>query len=119
LPFVRYLSKDSWTHLTIFRETGRKNFPEPELEIVSLALSAVVWMKPGIVKSISPAAFESLSNRRRTVMLLLLEGFSRKEIATRLQVTLHTVNDHIRAILIHFEVGSTTQLAARFLRSID
>jgi DNA-binding CsgD family transcriptional regulator len=119
LVCVHYLSQDSWTHWTVFRQAGKDDFSVRDRQLVLAALSGVVWMKPSISESIPAEAFRNLSQRRRTVMLLLLEGLARKEIANRLQLTLHTVNDHIKAIFEHFQVKSATQLAARFLKSLD
>jgi DNA-binding CsgD family transcriptional regulator len=51
------------------------------------------------------------------VMLCLLDGLSRKQIASHLGITLHTVNDHMKTLFAQFDVNSTTELAAKFLKA--
>lgn len=114
---VHYFKNDTWTNLTFFRELGKPDFSSDERDFVELLLSSVVWMQPQVSESISPQAFVGLTHRQRTVMLFLLDGLSRKEIAAQLGVSLHTVNDHCKELYRRFEVNSATELAARFLRA--
>jgi DNA-binding NarL/FixJ family response regulator len=47
---------------------------------------------------------------------MLLDGCSRKEIAAKMSLSLHIVNDSIKAIYRHFGTSSATELAARFMK---
>ena len=114
---VRYLTSDTWTSMTFFRSLGRPDFEASDLELVELVMSSVEWMIPKVSESVPPATFIDLSPRLRSVMLLLLDGQSRKQIAANLGITLNTVNDHCKEIYHRFEVNSATELAARFLKS--
>ncbi|MCC6512172.1 MAG: helix-turn-helix transcriptional regulator [Pirellulaceae bacterium] len=114
---VHYFKPDTWTNLTFFRELGKPDFSSDEREFVELLLAGVAWMQPQVSESIAPQAFIGLTHRQRTVMLFLLDGLSRKEIAAHLGVSLHTVNDHCKELYRRFDVNSATELAARFLRS--
>jgi len=51
------------------------------------------------------------------VLLMQLDGLSRKDIADRLQITIDTVGDHMKKIYDHFGVSTTGKLAALFLRN--
>lgn len=114
---VRYLTSDTWASMTLFRSLGKPDFEPADLELVELVMSSVEWMKPRVSESVCPSTFVDLSPRLRSVMLLLLDGQSRKQIASSLSITLHTVNDHCKEIYHRFEVNSATELAARFLKS--
>jgi len=114
---VRYLTSDTWASMTFFRSLGKPDYEPTDLELVELVMSSVEWMKPKVSESVSPSTFVDLSPRLRSVMLLLLDGQSRKQIASSLSITLHTVNDHCKEIYHRFEVNSATELAARFLKS--
>lgn len=53
---------------------------------------------------------EKLSPIRLMTTWLLLEGYVRKEIASKLQISDHTCADHIQAVFNHFNVNSVNEL---------
>jgi DNA-binding CsgD family transcriptional regulator len=71
----------------------------------------------GTEDELSPAQMTGLTHRQRTVLLGMLDGQSRKLIASSLKISEFTVNEHIKAVFRHFKVHSSTELAAKFLRS--
>jgi DNA-binding CsgD family transcriptional regulator len=117
LVSVNYYSNDCWFHTTLGRAPGEPDFTTEDAALLDLTMSAVSWMQPRISESVPVETFVGLTSRQRTVMLQLLDGRSRKQIAKSLSITVHTANDHIKAIYQHFQVCSATQLAARFLQS--
>jgi DNA-binding CsgD family transcriptional regulator len=114
---VNYYSNDCWFHTTLGRPPGDADFSPEDAGLLQLAMSSVSWMQPRISEAVPPEKFVGLTARQRTVLLHLLDGKSRKQIASQLRITLHTANDHIKAIYEHFQVSSATELAARFLQS--
>jgi RNA polymerase sigma factor (sigma-70 family) len=58
-----------------------------------------------------------LTPRERDVALLLADGLTYKEIATRLGVSPHTVNTHVKAVLRKLKVSGSRRLAALIHRS--
>ena len=50
----------------------------------------------------------SLTMREQEVLGLVAKGATNKEIATSLNVSIHTVKSHIRNILAKFQVSSNT-----------
>jgi len=60
-----------------------------------------------------------LSPRQRELVGLLLQGCSTKEMALRLRISQHTVNDHVKAVLDRFNVNTRAQLVATVTRHID
>lgn len=58
-----------------------------------------------------PKALERLTEREREVLVLVAEGLSNTEIATRMHLGTGTVKDHVSAILTKLEVGGRVQAA--------
>lgn len=117
LASVHYYQNDCWFHVAYVRRPGIVKFNADEVAIVALAMENIAWLQPRAGDALPPEAFVGLTSRQRVVMLLLLDGQSRKQIAAQLQISLHTVNDHAKAIFDHFNIQSVSQLAARFLQS--
>jgi DNA-binding NarL/FixJ family response regulator len=66
---------------------------------------------------VPPQVFDGLTPRQRVILMMLLDGMSRKQIAIHVGTTLHTVNDHCKALYQHFGVNSATELASKFLKA--
>jgi DNA-binding NarL/FixJ family response regulator len=54
----------------------------------------------------------SLTPRERDVLLLLVEGVGRKEVANRLQLSANTVRTHLHSLMSKFGVHSTLEVVA-------
>lgn len=118
LTSVRYCSDDLWCCLTFFSRLHKPRFQPRDSALIDLAMSGVAWLPPRVSESIPAEAFDKITSRQRLVMLFLLDGLSRKQIANNLGLTLHTVNDHVKSLYERFGVQSATELAARFLKSV-
>lgn len=65
-----------------------------------------------------PANDESnLSRREQEILELLSQGFSNKEIGSRLSVSFDTVRWHLKQIYVKLHVRSRTEAAHKFLRT--
>ncbi len=99
----------------LYRRFDRPFFNEDESRIAHIVLSEI----PSLHEAISPVELNGevtgLSPRLRQVLNLLLQGYSRKEIASALTLSIHTVGDYIAEIYKRFEVHSQTDLVRRFL----
>ena len=116
LHSIRYSTAETWSTFVFYRKIGRDPFNPWHAELADLAMSSIAWMHSTGEEVPSPETFVDLKPRQRTVMLMLLDGLTRKTIAEQLGITEHTVGDHIKAIYNHFRVRSATELAALFLR---
>ncbi|MDB5388887.1 MAG: transcriptional regulator, LuxR family [Planctomycetaceae bacterium] len=114
---VRYSTGDTWSSMFLLRNLGKPRFVRQEADVVDVAHSNIAWLHSNTEEALSPESFVGLKPRQRAVMLMLLDGLSRKKIASLLGIVEDTVGDHIKAIYNHFNVSSATELAALFLRA--
>ena len=64
------------------------------------------------------AASESLSHREEQVLDMLTQGFLFKEVADRLDISVHTVNTYVRRIYEKLHVQSRAQAVARYAQTV-
>ncbi len=114
---VRYSSDENWSQLFLLREVGQPPFSACDRELVDLAMSSIDWFHASAAVTLSGAKLFGLTARQRTVMLMMLDGHSRKQIASHFEIGEQTVGDHIKQIYRHFEINSLGELAAIFLRA--
>lgn len=62
-------------------------------------------------ESKTPLLYEELTAREREVLMLISKGYSNKEIADELFITLKTVKTHVSNILMKLDVSDRTQAA--------
>jgi DNA-binding NarL/FixJ family response regulator len=81
-------------------------------------------MSPGVASSVvkllarltKPAVPVSLSPREREMLALIVDGLTAKEMADRLDVSVHTIDTHTRHLFRKLGVHSRAAAAARALR---
>lgn len=80
--------------------------------------SVVVVIEPTSPTALAPliVAAYGLTSRESEVTRRLLTGLARKTIATELRISLHTVNDHVKAIFDKTGVSSAGELRAHVFR---
>jgi|694.fasta_scaffold29850_4 DNA-binding NarL/FixJ family response regulator len=64
----------------------------------------------------APPIAESLSEREREVLRLLAEGLVKKEVANRMEISLHTVDNYVRRIYAKLHVNTLGGAVARAIR---
>lgn len=117
LHTVRYETTNIWSNMFLIRRRDSPEFDSAEVALLDVAIDAIPWLH-GTAQEIVPTANAiGLTDRQRTVMLLLMDGSSRKMIATQLGISDDTVGDHIKNIYQHFKINSVSELAAVFLRN--
>ncbi len=92
------------------------------LTVEAAGLDAVPGSVAVVIEPVSPSALApliiaayGLTNRERDVTQKLLVGLSRKAIAAQLHISLHTVNDHVKAVFDKTGVSSAGQLRVQLL----
>ena len=90
-----------------------------ELQAISEVLRGRYYVTPRVAKDVllnklgKPAASAPrlpLTPRQREVLQLLVEGYSAKEIAADLEISISTVEFHKAALMRRLDVGSTVEL---------
>lgn len=99
----------------VYRRTGHRPFGDRERAIIHLVFSQVDWLhRHGSNLPVGKKAL-ALTPRERQVLAFLLKGDSRKQIAAALQISEHTVGDHLKQLYEHFGVSSRGELQAHFI----
>jgi len=113
---VRPLDTGDLSGIGIYRDMGSPAFDGRDARMVHIVLAEVPWLHVmGWTADEDPAdVLPTLSPRRRTVLNLVLEGQSRKEMAASLGISTHTLDGYVKDIFRHFQVHSQAELIARF-----
>ena len=99
----------------IYRQVGEEFFDSRAARIAHIVLAEVPWLhETGWSEDEKRALLPTLSPRRRNVLNLVLEGHSRKEMASSLGISVHTLDGYVKDIFRHFRVHSQAELIARF-----
>jgi DNA-binding CsgD family transcriptional regulator len=83
---------------------------------VSGQRSLVVEVRPGSLTDQVRSNWGALTPRQKEVVLLICEGYTNKQIADKLYISIATVKTHIRRIFAKFNLHSKAEL--RLLLSI-
>jgi len=81
---------------------------------VHLIFKHVEWLHRHGTNESAGKLSSQLAPRQRQVFVHLLRGASKSEIAEKLSLSFHTVNDYTKAIYKHFAVNSKGELQAQF-----
>ena len=99
----------------LFRRHGREPFADRDRRVAHILTSEIDWLHAaGLPAGEDAKAVPRLSRRLRTVLILLLEGHGRKDIARLLGISQYTAKDHIERVYRHFGVSSHPELMRRF-----
>lgn len=116
-PFIfsaRAATSGQTNGICIFRYADRPLFSERDSRIAHILLSEVAWLHDSAWTEHPTDQVFRLSPRLHTVLNLLIQGRSRKEIAADLEISPHTLGDYIKEIYSRFNVGSQASLISRF-----
>lgn len=113
---VQVLDDDGlFSGISLKRKVGRNNFTALEQRIAHIVTGEIEWLHydenlDGITRKVRP-----LPPSRRTVLTLLMEGYSKPQIAAKLGCGYNTIKEHVKAIYAHFNVHSHAELFHRFM----
>lgn len=109
-------SRDESLDVTLSRAKGRRNFTARDCTVVREAVAAIAPLMGGPLARFADPSPADLPPRARQVLACLLEGDGDKQVAARLRISTHTVNQYAKVIFQHFGVRSRTELLARWIR---
>jgi len=98
----------------LFRHTGRPRFSPRHRRIVHIVLSNVEWLHTASLPAVERVTLPNLTPTQRIVLVHLLDGKRRSEIARVMHVAETTVKDHTRAVLRHFDAADQLALVCKF-----
>ena len=101
--------------LVVTRAKGRRDFSAREKAIVRECHDLVRPLVGGPLARFDEPSPADLPPRVRQVLRCLLEGDGDKQIAARLRISPHTINQYVKRIFTHFGVRSRTELLARWV----
>ena len=108
-----------WSGACFFRALDRPAFDPGAGRLVHLVMSECGRLHADGVNLTVEPALTRLTPKQRLVLMQLLDGRRVPEAAAQIGLSVHTVNDHIKAIYRHFEVQSRAELMSRFVESDD
>lgn len=107
---------DEYNGLLMGRPPKENDFSPRQKALVREALALVNPLVGGALARFAEPPPSALSPRVRQTLRCLLDGDSDKQIAARLGLSWHTVNQYTKAIFAHYGVSSRTELLARWTR---
>ena len=104
-----------YSGIGVHRVQGKPDFTERDRRILHLITSEIDWLhRAGVPESGAPSAVP-LTQRQRQVLFFLLAGDSIKQVAAKLEISAHTVNDYVKLIHKYYNVSSRGELLSKFL----
>jgi DNA-binding CsgD family transcriptional regulator len=110
------LPDGGFSSIGIYRNAGRPLFSERESRIAHILLSELPWLHLQGWPDERGGSASILSPRLRTVLNLMIEGWSRKQVAHQLGITENTIHGYVKEIYRHYGVHSHAGLVKRFSR---
>lgn len=107
---------DYYDSITIGSAPGRRKIGEREVALVKVVHSEIARMVGGPLAEFHEPSPSQLAPRVRQVLRCFLEGDGDKQVAARLDLSKHTVNQYAKTIFAHFQVNSRQELLARWVR---
>ena len=98
----------------LFRHVGRERFSARARRIAHIILSNVEWLHAAGLPDIELPKLSLLTPTQRIVMIHLLNGKRRPEIAAVMGISPLTVKDHTSAVLRHYCVRDQLALVCKF-----
>ena len=108
------LDEGMFSTVGFHRKVEREPFTPRERRLTHIVVSEVPWLHWAGVPQDPGERVPELTPRLRTVFGLLLEGWSRKQIADHLGLSIHTVAEYTKGVYRHFEVNGQVALISRF-----
>lgn len=108
------LDQDSYSHLSIYRNSQKIEFDQRETQIAHIVLSEVRWLHAMGWPEDRGVTIPKLTPQQRKVLHLLTEGYARKEMAEVLGISENTIAGYVKDVYRHFEVHSQTELVRKF-----
>ncbi|RYD41015.1 MAG: helix-turn-helix transcriptional regulator [Verrucomicrobiaceae bacterium] len=111
---LRPVGEGIFSIIGLYRNPANEPFGLRENRIAHSVLSGVPWLNAEGWSEEQTITVRKLTPRQRMTMDLLIQGYTRAQIANRLEISIHTANEHVKAVYQYFEVHSQPELISRF-----
>ena len=108
------LSDTHCSAVGFFRRVGKEPFNDTQRRVCHIIFSNVKWLHENSFPDHKGESCRELTPRLRTVLIYLLSGKQKDEIANLLYISPQTAKTHIRNIYKHFDVNSQVELMYYF-----
>ncbi len=108
------LPDGGFSSIGIYRNADRPLFSERESRIAHILLSEMPWLHLQGWPEERGFSASTLYPRLRTVLNLMIEGWSRKQVAHQLGLAENTIHGYVKEIYRHYGVHSHAELVKRF-----
>lgn len=98
----------------LYRRVGTPPFSDRDRRIAHIVTSEIEWLHSAGLPADEGRTVPHLTPKQRAVLVLLLDGHGRKQIASLLHIAPDTAKEHIEAVYRHFAVNSQVELLRRF-----
>ena len=115
LSYYPVSSVGHYSGIGVHRVHGKPDFTERDRRILHLISTEIDWLHRAGVPESPAQSTEPLTQRQRQVLFFLLAGDSIKQVAAKLEISAHTVNDYVKLIHKHYNVSSRGDLLSKFL----
>lgn len=105
----------SYSALGFHRRVDRRRFTDVDTNLVGILSHCLAWLHQAVPPPAATSNVLELSPRERQVLMLLLDGDSRKQVASKLGISDHTVSDYMKAVYAKFSVNSRAELLSKFI----
>ncbi len=109
------LSEDQFSAVGFHRRAERPPFSERDRGLVHVIFQQVDWLHRQGENLPVGSSVLTLTARERQVLIFLLDGDTRKEIALKLQLSEHTVGDYMKNIYRQLQVRTRGELLSLFI----
>lgn len=104
----------SFSVVGLYRRLGAPLFSERDNRIAHIILTSIPWLHAQSWPEDRGVDVPKLSPRQRITMNLLIQGFTRAQIAEHLKISVHTANEYVKTVFKHFGVHSQAALIGWF-----
>jgi len=109
-------TRDDYCGLYLLRPIGERDFTGRQRAIAAETMAMIAPLIGASLARFGEPSPSELPSRPRQVLRRLLEGDTDKQVAARLDLTRHTVNQYAKLLFRHFGVRSRAELLARWVR---
>ncbi|TWT29349.1 hypothetical protein KOR34_52590 [Posidoniimonas corsicana] len=107
-------SVDTYSAIGLYRHVGRERFSARHRRIAHIILANVDWLHFAGAPVLNPRVVRELTPTQRVVLVHLLDGRRRPEIAESMAITENTVRDHVRSVLRFYDAKDQLDLVCKF-----